>query len=1195
MTPRLMQHAEPLPGYKLIERLGRGGYGEVWKAEAPGGLFKAIKFVYGDLDNAGEDNKGAEQELKALNRVKTIRHPYILSIERFDIVEGQLMIVMELADRNLWDRFHECRSKGMVGIPRDELFRYLDESSEALDLMNIHYQIQHLDIKPQNLFLVHNHVKVADFGLAKDFEGIRATVTGGVTPVYAAPETFEGWVSRFSDQYSLAIVYQELLTGVRPFSGTNTRHLLMQHISAPPDVSPLQPNEREIVARALAKKPDERFPSCTDFVKALRNAGTAPVSASVPTIVPVQAEDVNRTLPNFKPQKPNDTTTGQHQVTPPTIPTPPTLRPPGMLRGLPKLVTPGTSAQAPVGQARPSLPLPPIAPAPITLLRPAATETGRISRLGIAPPEKVGEGVLVPVYVVGTGRLGLQVIQRLRSYLHERFGRGTFPHWKWLFIDTDPAAIEAATSGPRETMLESSEVFHARMQRPAHYLKRVGLPPPETWMTNEMLYRIPREPATEGIRSLGRLAFLDHYPVLSTKIRQDIETFLSDDVLLEADRQTKLGIRTNRPRVYLATSLAGGTGSGMMVDLAYLIRGELRQMGFLKSNITGLLLAPPVDRSTPKTLAIANACTALAELHHFSQPSTRYEAKLDTRQPSVADPEKPFDRCVLLSLPRNPNPKVVPPSADRAAGLVYQEALTPLGRRNDEVRAEYQAKKPPIGVSLQSFGCYRITWPRQRMLDTVAERFAARMVHQWCGKDASAMTGEIGKWFEDHWSKGRLDVSSIKASLEMALATALNGKPEALIEAELQVLTQDKADLPDVVPIVDRIMHLVGKHGREEDLQPGRWIVQLEAIAKPITKESEIKFARMAVHFVEQPQFRLAGAEDAIHLCTERLQSLIADLDRESQKLGQELEAEFYNLAPLLAALPQGKVFRGASRRATAVSDLVAWLKSWPQKRVQYLLSRGAMSVYRQMLGNAPEYLREVNLCRIRLTDVAASLQKQAESSSRLGPGQDHPILPPGCKKLLEAADRFLSKLPADSVREFEDHFQQTIRRQLRGLVNICLTINENGPRFKEMLVGHARAYLDTRLGQHTPAEEFFRNRPDPQTVQRDILLAYDESTPEPFGPTPKPESQTLLIGVTADEFGKRLVSTAQELIPEFEIISVPSVNEIVFFREYHDLSVTEVPQAGTHAVDAVRAVKQNDRINTLSRNDVHWTTPWNE
>src|SRR5437870_2019104 len=225
MAFRVESHAEPIPGYKLIDRLGGGGFGEVWRAEAPGGLLKAIKFVYGDLQDAGEDGVRAGQELKALSRVKTVRHPYILSLERYDIIDGQLLIVMELADRNLWDRFRECKAQGLTGIPRAELMGYMEESAEALDLMNTEYQLQHLDIKPQNLFLVHNHVKVADFGLVKDLEGMMASVTGGVTPVYAAPETFDGWVSRFSDQYSLAIVFQELLMGLRPFSGNNVRQL----------------------------------------------------------------------------------------------------------------------------------------------------------------------------------------------------------------------------------------------------------------------------------------------------------------------------------------------------------------------------------------------------------------------------------------------------------------------------------------------------------------------------------------------------------------------------------------------------------------------------------------------------------------------------------------------------------------------------------------------------------------------------------------------------------------------------------------------------------------------------------------------------------------------------------------------------------------------------------------------------------
>src|SRR6516225_8213412 len=113
MAVRIESQAEPIPGYQLIERLGGGGFGEVWKAVAPGGIFKAIKFVYGDVQASGGDGQRAVQELKALSRVKSVRHPYILSLERFDIIDNQLIIVMELADRNLWDRFRECTSQGL--------------------------------------------------------------------------------------------------------------------------------------------------------------------------------------------------------------------------------------------------------------------------------------------------------------------------------------------------------------------------------------------------------------------------------------------------------------------------------------------------------------------------------------------------------------------------------------------------------------------------------------------------------------------------------------------------------------------------------------------------------------------------------------------------------------------------------------------------------------------------------------------------------------------------------------------------------------------------------------------------------------------------------------------------------------------------------------------------------------------------
>jgi serine/threonine protein kinase len=263
-----------IPGYRLLEPLGSGGFGEVWKCEAPGGLYKAIKFVYGKSHILDSSVDRALEELQAVERIKAIRHPFILSLDRVEVVGNDLVIVMELADKSLHDLLLECQDAGLPGLPRDELVRYLREAAEALDVMYQAHGLQHLDIKPRNLFLVGNHVKIGDFGVVNSLGSLNggesaSVQVGTLTPLYAAPEACLGRLSPSCDQYSLAIVYQELLTGTLPFKGKNPQQLMMQQVEQPPDLEELPAADRHVVARALAKEPQQRFASCSAFVEAL--------------------------------------------------------------------------------------------------------------------------------------------------------------------------------------------------------------------------------------------------------------------------------------------------------------------------------------------------------------------------------------------------------------------------------------------------------------------------------------------------------------------------------------------------------------------------------------------------------------------------------------------------------------------------------------------------------------------------------------------------------------------------------------------------------------------------------------------------------------------------------------------------------------------------------------------------------------
>ena len=355
---------EIVPGYTLIAPLGSGMAGDVWQAQAAGGIKVALKVVRNLKD------LGGRKELKALKTIRDVHHPNLCPLFGFwtkdadgrvladgetedltfdsvsaaglahlhgdpavppgpvsseapsdgtmaigsgmpsspppatpspdaetkpakpKVTAEQLIVVMGLGDCTLYDRLKYVRQEAGLGpesvdvpfgLDPVETIRYLRASASAIDLLNQEHQIYHCDIKPQNILLVGGEAQVCDFGLAKQMEGdMRQTQQAFATPAYAPPEVLhnEGY-SRQVDQYSLAVTYYELRTGLLPFDITTHASMLVAKSTGKLNLDALTPPERKVLSKALRRVPNERYGSCTEFINAIAVASGVDKSGGI--------------------------------------------------------------------------------------------------------------------------------------------------------------------------------------------------------------------------------------------------------------------------------------------------------------------------------------------------------------------------------------------------------------------------------------------------------------------------------------------------------------------------------------------------------------------------------------------------------------------------------------------------------------------------------------------------------------------------------------------------------------------------------------------------------------------------------------------------------------------------------------------------------------------------------------------------
>ena len=277
--------------YRILAPLGQGGMAQVYKGYQPLlDRYVALKIL---TPRSSTDAAFAERFQREATSIAKLRQPNIVQVYDFGTAEGLTYMVMELIEGpTLRDRMTDLRARGQL-MPHDEVVAITRDVAAALDYAHAHGLI-HRDVKPANILLrteephpfsplptlpSEPYAVLTDFGVVKMLEGIQFTAMGMTlgTPDYMSPEQASGEeVTHACDVYALGVIVYEMLVGQLPFSADTPLAVLLMHMSdSPPPARTIVPDlpqsVDEVLARALAKSPRERFHSAGELATALES------------------------------------------------------------------------------------------------------------------------------------------------------------------------------------------------------------------------------------------------------------------------------------------------------------------------------------------------------------------------------------------------------------------------------------------------------------------------------------------------------------------------------------------------------------------------------------------------------------------------------------------------------------------------------------------------------------------------------------------------------------------------------------------------------------------------------------------------------------------------------------------------------------------------------------------------------------
>jgi hypothetical protein len=618
---------------------------------------------------------------------------------------------------------------------------------------------------------------------------------------------------------------------------------------------------------------------------------------------------------------------------------------------------------------------------------PAVVEDLPAIELGGAKPR------LRPTLFLGVGGLAARVERRLRRRLYERFGDlAAVPAIQMLLVDTDPKTAVQATQGDHASCLEARETVTLPLRRPQDY--REEAEKHLEWLSRRWLYNVPRSLQTEGLRPLGRLALMDHAGEVFQSLRRAIGAMTSPDALAESSKQAGLEAGDDAPQVFVISSICGGTGSGMVIDLAYAVRMVLAEFHCANQRVYGVLTHSTGRNPSAADVAVANTCACLTELEHYHRAGG-YAGDPEWRLPPSVAGSPVFDETYLVDVGNCRDDADFERATAALADYLYLDSVTAGGDFFRQCRDLARAASPPRrqDLTLRTFGLFRIGASD--------------------GPIATAAESYLHKAVLDHWrstdgprdaTTSHLDLELLVSQLRESIRRRLGGDAKACFQEVLSRCAAHGArgsaaprDVPgsQLMEATDAFLGLPPPDGNPRKSRTDCLPEWLAAELKGRSAEQGAALSSGILEAANIPQSRIGGAQRLARSIADRLRSLEGTVRNDLQAASASLESL---QCDLLSAGDQDPEIAERRQRAAPAHRAVPgtdprWLRYF-ELRIDETVLRGTLFWLRSVRCQVDAAADQLNAVIAEL-NILAEASDTPEPGKRLDLGSEVALAPP--------------------------------------------------------------------------------------------------------------------------------------------------------------------------------------------------------